>query len=106
MARSVLVLESPWQESPNGVKTHSVRPFVEGMGHVCRYETHYAMFYKNESFKDGMEYLLRCQEGRKLMYIAAHGLADRSNGVVGDADLDFLIGCLSKKKIRKIKSMA
>lgn len=90
-----LVLEQPWDETANGTRRQTVRPFFEGLEKMhSNVSVYYSTFYNAAGLQAALDAdLLRAREPRQVLFIGAHGSRRR----VGDIRLDVLRNSLNAR---------
>lgn len=80
MFKSILVLESPWDQE--SVKSKSVWPFVNEFAHVMSIKAYHQAFMDKTSFCHWIkQYDSEKTPAPKMLYIAAHGSEGRISGL-------------------------
>lgn len=81
MFKSILVLESPWDDS--SVKSYSVWPFINEFSNVMGVSAFYRSFSDKESFSHWVKIFNNEDSIKypKLLYVAAHGGNNRIEGL-------------------------
>jgi hypothetical protein len=92
--KSILVLESPWEEDFSE-QAYSVYPFVSEFAKIQGLTSHHRMFYDVTSFHHWLE-TFNNQNKEFLLYIAGHGTRGRINGLRSNLNFQSIVSEITK----------